>query len=239
MKEYWKPHQVNKGRNYWYAVSSYGRVFGIKLGKYMSYSNTKGYINYGTLGSAHRLVAKVFIGSIPDKYQVNHIDGIKTNNHFSNLEIVTASENVQHAHLNNLCNVKRGEEHVSSKITKAEVLDIYDRFMLGYSNKEVAVLYGLHDRYISLLRHGKRWSKEYTEYGHVFPKSFTIHAGKSVIITASNLIKEGLDNITIARYTMLDPSTVSRIRSGKSYKEFITSYNTILKEKLIGKQSTH
>lgn len=45
----------------------------------------------------HRLVAQAFI-PIPKKLlQVNHIDGNKKNNNISNLEWVSAKENVQHA----------------------------------------------------------------------------------------------------------------------------------------------
>lgn len=47
----------------------------------------------------HRLVAFTFIG-IPEKDNmvVNHIDGNKTNSHLDNLEFITYSDNVKHAH---------------------------------------------------------------------------------------------------------------------------------------------
>lgn len=44
----------------------------------------------------HRLVAEVFISNQENKEEVNHIDGIRSNNKLSNLEWVTRSENHYH-----------------------------------------------------------------------------------------------------------------------------------------------
>lgn len=62
---------------------------------YLFVSLSKQNINLG--GLSHRFVAKAFIPNPENKPQVNHIDGVKTNNNVENLEWVTNQENVEHA----------------------------------------------------------------------------------------------------------------------------------------------
>lgn len=50
------------------------------------------------MGLAHRVVWEVMRGPIHDTMDINHLDGDKTNNHPSNLEMVTRSENHLHAY---------------------------------------------------------------------------------------------------------------------------------------------
>jgi hypothetical protein len=44
--------------------------------------------------SVHQMVAECYLGSCPVGYEVDHIDGNKSNNHISNLQYLTKEENI-------------------------------------------------------------------------------------------------------------------------------------------------
>lgn len=67
----------------------------------------------------HRLVALNFIPNPENKPHVNHKDGNKQNNHVSNLEWVTISENEKHAHATGLKNFKGRK--ISCRKTNPEI----------------------------------------------------------------------------------------------------------------------
>ena len=45
----------------------------------------------------HRLVCAAFLGKCPEGREVNHKNGVKSDNRIENLEYVTPKENIQHA----------------------------------------------------------------------------------------------------------------------------------------------
>ena len=87
-----------------YRVEEDGSVFSIRSNKYLAPDNCRGYYricvsidNKRKKFPVHRLVALIYVDG--DKtLTVNHIDGNKLNNHYSNLEWITIKENIRHAH---------------------------------------------------------------------------------------------------------------------------------------------
>ena len=99
MKEVWRDIEGYDGK---YLISSWGRVKSAH-GILRTYENHKGYLKVGLTKNGicekhrvHRLVAKAFIPNPEGLPEVNHIDGNKRNNSFSNLEWVSGEQNRAH-----------------------------------------------------------------------------------------------------------------------------------------------
>jgi len=71
--------------------------------------------------TVHRLVCLCYHGE-HNGLVVNHKDGVKTNNHYSNLEWTTQSENRKHAFKRGLC--KRSNSYLNDQIVHAICLSI-------------------------------------------------------------------------------------------------------------------
>lgn len=86
----------------------------------------------------------------------NHIDGNKLNNHYSNLEYVTAAENCAHAKETGLCNIK-GEKHGMSKLTDKKAKQIYDLKGSGLSARSIGIHFNISHRQVTDIFRGAAW----------------------------------------------------------------------------------
>jgi hypothetical protein len=171
IEEEWRPVVGFEGI---YEVSSVGRVKRIVSGRgTRSGLILRGYIcnNYpmvklfdGSRGHSgkpkarihiHRLVAAAFVGPAPFKGEVNHKDGVKTNNDWRNLEWTTRAGNAQHAARTGL--LRSGERVVNSKLTVDDVRAILALRTCGWTYDMLARGFGVSGGTIGSILSRKWW----------------------------------------------------------------------------------
>jgi hypothetical protein len=107
----------------------------------------------------HRVVGRVFLGE-NEELQINHKDGNKLNNHFTNLEYVTSKENHEHAIDNGLMPI--GSKKPGAKLDEETVKKIKNLMLNGLSDGEISDIIGTVTSTVSKIRQGERWT-------HVLP----------------------------------------------------------------------
>lgn len=193
-----------------YGVTACGNVVRLKRGPrgpdrgyhLKPSNNVWGYPTVGLRGPSghktffvHRLVCMAFLpcpGEFRD-YQVNHIDGVKTNNNLSNLEWSTGLENIRHAiEVLKVDRAHRGEDNNKAKITEQDVLHI--REIAGaIKYTELAKTYNLSASQIGVIRRGDGWT--HLKYENKPLSSLNRLSRKDVI----NIRKDYFNNLSMSR----------------------------------------
>lgn len=170
--EVWLPVPGSDGV---YEVSSLGRVRRSVGGSNRTYpgrivkssDHRSGYkyvrINFGGKKHScriHTLVALAFLGPKPEGLQVNHKDGVKSNNSVTNLEYMTCSENIKHSYSIGIRqpHLGYGEKHINAKLTQAQVVEMRRLWSTGeYSKSKIARMFSVHCSTASDAIEGRTW----------------------------------------------------------------------------------
>lgn len=106
----------------------------------------------------HRLVAEAFLPRPPGCNEVNHKNGDKTDNRVENLEWVTHSQNLKHAHRVLGVKAVRGEAHGCSKLTRHDVKKIRRLYAAGnHTYQELGEMFGVASPTIGQIVRREHW----------------------------------------------------------------------------------
>lgn len=106
---------------------------------------------------AHRMIWESVNGPIPEGLQINHINGIKTDNRIENLELVTPSQNTLHAYALRLTSAV-GTRNGRAKLADADVISIRDRASKGETFVSISRDFPVSARTISDVVSRRIWS---------------------------------------------------------------------------------
>lgn len=166
-----------------YMVSSFGRVKSVERyivkkdgytyhmrEKFFKGQNNKGYDYIGIKHNnkvktfpIHRLVATAFVDNYKNYRCVNHIDGVKLNNHAYNLEWCTHAQNNAHARSTGLYNRKiesylRGQNHPMAKLDATQVIVIIQCLKEGLTQQRISDYFKVNRSTIGYIKRGKLWA---------------------------------------------------------------------------------
>lgn len=169
-KEVWK--KIKSFHNY--QVSNYGNIRRkLKTNSFHYLKPQISNFGYNIIGLrknnkfyhifVHRIVLSVFSNSgkitYKNRLQVNHKDGNKLNNHISNLEWVTSSENRKHALNLGLAKITVGEQCSWSKLTNKSVKKLRKIYSKGnISMKKLGEKFGITNETVHGIIHKRYWS---------------------------------------------------------------------------------
>lgn len=167
----------------YFMVSDHGRIYSKRTDKILVTGVSKaGYRVLSTrIGGrkgkcyclrVHRLVAEAFLDKPSDELveemkrlhykivPVNHKDGVKTNNHYTNLEWCSYSDNTKHCYNKLGHTAYKGEENPSSKVTDDIVRDIRENLVPNCKKngfRAFARKYGINKETVRGLYYRKHW----------------------------------------------------------------------------------
>ena len=150
-------------------VSSHGRVFNAAQHRILKPGPIDGYPSVVLTSSAdkrrfsslvHRLVAAAFVPNPEPGLldQVNHIDSVRTNSFYKNLEWVTGQGNTDHAEQHSPFWAPRvGSGRFNAKLTEADVVEIRKLYKAGVGPTTIAAKFGVHQSNVSNIVAGRSW----------------------------------------------------------------------------------
>lgn len=174
---------------------------------------------------AHRAVALAFIPNPKNKPQVNHKNGIKTDNRVENLEWVTHSENMIHAFNNGLQEGKKGEDNHFNKYPKELIIKICEMLEGGYRNCDIGKILDVDRFLVKDIRTGRRW-KHISKNYKISVKRVNRMSVESVKWVCEQLQEGKSDKeiLSMSRSSAITKSVIYKIKSRRQHRNISKDY---------------
>ncbi len=157
----------------------------------------------------HELVATAFLGARPAGHEVNHKNGVKTDNRASNLEWTTRSGNMRHA--TDVLGHHRGSRNGVALLSEAQVSEILHARMQGITLRVLAERYGVTRACVTLICSRAHW-------GHVSaPNGYDPIAAKANSFKGAANGRAQLRDDDVREIRRLRAAGVSRPKIAASY----------------------
>lgn len=213
-----------------YAITEDGRVYSFNSNKFKLLKEDKaGYLRvYVSANSkkkwflVHRLVAMAFIPNIDNKKTVNHKDGDKSNNHVSNLEWSTYTENLNHAIDTGLRELQ--EFRVDRKLTDDVVHKICKYLDEGFRNIDIANMLGIDKYFVKNIKSGTQYKDIVSQYNFTRVVKTRRKVSTSKLKNICDMLNNGADEETICKENSISQETIERIKGGDFMPSLVSQY---------------
>ena len=164
----------------------------------------------------HRLLAIAFIPNLDGLPQVNHKDGIKTNNTLSNLEWCTNQDNSDHANRSGLRDSMLGEGSHFNVHTESTVKLICELLQEGSRNVDISRVLKVPICLVSDVRAGRSWTQVSKNYR--IDRNKRVSYSEDKVRFICNLLQCKTPYKSIALQAEVPLHTVRDIKGKKSFK---------------------
>ena len=208
-----------------YCVTYDGRIYSLISNKFLKVSLLSGYERVSLYKTdtkekisefVHRLVAKMYCIGYSEELEVNHKDGDKRNNCATNLEWVTRSTNLIHAHTTGLKEIRKLDNNL--------VISICKYLQDGYRVKDVCDILGVDRYFVNKIKAGATYTEISEDFNlNVLTRNSKISINK--VIEICKLLEDGVSRDTIAKQVGVGSGTVGRIKRREYYTTISNNYS--------------
>lgn len=168
----------------------------------------------------HRLVGMAFCEGYVENLVINHKDGNKLNNHYSNLEWCTISYNTRHAIENKL----QGSAGGKNLLPVEKVHSICRLLEQGYRKKDIAEVLAVTVRHVTEIQNKTFWSWISDEYNINYIKKSSKLSLEKVLFICEKL-EQGITPKVIAEECGTHWSSIYRIRNRQIYSDISKNFH--------------